>query len=234
MFRGEEFGSIKALTMSYMILSYLPGEDAEVGLNGLTNEEQYAAGYLAGKELKKLHMFEAPSDIPAWYDQKMKKSDNYLNELKEIEMEEKIKIELEHYIMNNEYLIKGRRTTFLHDDFHPSNLLIHNKRFSGIIDFQRMEWGDPIHDLTKLGFFSVQASVEFSCGIVDGYHDGSTVPHSFWELYTLYSAMHIISSLVWGNRHSSTIFKKMLRYSLNVLHDHNNFTEIIPKWYQRR
>lgn len=49
-------------------------------------------------------------------------------------------------------LLKGRPNTFQHDDFHPSNILIHNRNFSGIIDFGRMDWGDPIHDLQKLGF----------------------------------------------------------------------------------
>ena len=35
--------------------------------------------------------------------------------------------------------------TFLHDDFHPANSMIHNKEFI-VIDFGGYDFGDPIHD----------------------------------------------------------------------------------------
>lgn len=138
--------------MAYMILTYLPGKDAEIALKELTNEEQYRIGILAGKELKKLHRLSAPTDYPAWNTIKKQKSDRYLMELQQIDVDKRIKEMLETYIWENEMLLKGRPNTFQHDDFHPANILIHNRTFSGIIDFGRMDWGDPVHDLQKLGF----------------------------------------------------------------------------------
>lgn len=226
-----EFGTLDSVDISYMILSYLPGQDGEIALKDITQIEQYDAGFLAGKELKKLHHLNAPEGTPNWYNHKNHKSDSYLKRLKNVPLDEHIKSLLKNYIRLHEHLLIERPNTFQHDDFHPANLLIHERTLSGIIDFQRMDWGDPIHDLTKLGFFSVKVSVPFTIGIVDGYHDDiGGVTDSFWELYTLYSAMHIVSALVWGI--PLGIYEKMLRYSLDVIVDHDEFSQIVPKWYK--
>ncbi len=133
---------------------------------------------------------------------------------------------LENYIINNEVLMKNRPNKFQHDDFHPSNLLINNKQFSGIIDFQRMDWGDPVHDLQKLGFFSKPVSIEFTRGIIEGYHNGKGISDSFWELFTFYSAVHIVSALVWAKRRSQEHFDLLHKYSLDVMSEHFTLTKI--------
>lgn len=166
-----EFDRIENKEMTYMILTYLPGVDAEVGLQDMTADEQYSAGVLAGKELKKLHQLAAPLTYPSWYTVKKEKSDKYLAKLREIDIDRNIEEMLDSYIKSNENLMKGRPNAFQHDDFHPANLLINNRTFSGIIDFQRMDWGDPVHDLHKLGFFSKPVSTAFTKGNIDGYHD---------------------------------------------------------------
>ena len=147
-------------------------------------------------------------------------------------LDQHIKDMLETYIKENEHLMIDRPNQFQHDDFHPSNLVINNRTFAGIIDFQRMDWGDPIHDLQKLGFFSKRVSIEFTKGIIDGYHENQPLTDSFWKLYTLYSAIHVVSSLVWGLKISQKQYELLLQYSLEVIEDHDNFKSIIPKWYQ--
>ena len=76
--RALDFGQLIEVDKAYMVVTYLPGEDAEIALKDLTQKEQYDAGFLAGKELNKLHKLPAPSDYPSWYSVKKKKSDNYL------------------------------------------------------------------------------------------------------------------------------------------------------------
>ncbi|MGD6831352.1 aminoglycoside phosphotransferase family protein [Sutcliffiella halmapala] len=228
---GVEFNTLEELDKAYMILTYLPGEDAELAMKGLTEKEQYYAGFDSGRELKKLHELEAPNDYEPWHILKKKKSDKYIEELKEIDIDESLKGLLESYILKNEHLMKERPNRFQHDDFHPSNLVIHNKTFAGIIDFQKMDWGDPIHDLQKLGFFSKRVSVPFTKGVVDGYHEVGGVTQEFWELYNLYSAMHVVSAIVWGMKMGPEQYEVLYRYSMNVLSDHDNFNRLIPKWY---
>lgn len=150
-----EFGHLKDSELAYMILTYMPGKDGENGLIQLSNTEQYNAGFKVGEELVKLHTFKAPTHIRPWYEIKKQKSEKYLEELTTIHVDDSIKNLLTAYIDNNIELMRDRPNTFQHDDFHPANLLIHNRAFAGIIDFQRMDWGDPIHDLHKLGFFPV-------------------------------------------------------------------------------
>lgn len=230
--KGLEFAALKGNDKAYMILTYIRGTDAEVSLCDLTEDEQYTAGVFAGRELHKLHQLSAPSNYPSWFTVKKDKSDRYLKELKQINMDEKIKRMLEGYIKDHEHLMKDRPNMFQHDDFHPSNIVIHEKRFAGIIDFQRMDWGDPIHDLQKLGFFSKRISVMFTKGIIDGYHDNQKVDENFWSLYALYSAIHIVSALVWAKKFSPKEFELFLGYSLDVMKDHENFKCTIPVWYK--
>ncbi|WP_010095257.1 aminoglycoside phosphotransferase family protein [Ornithinibacillus scapharcae] len=224
-----EYGNIYEKKEAFMILTYLPGEDAEVSLKKLTNEEQYHAGYTAGEELKKLHKYPAPKNIPTWYEHKRQKTEKYLEQFESLEVDENVRAMLTSYIQDNMGQMQGQPNMFQHDDFHPSNLLINDRKFGGIIDFQRMDWGDPIHDLHKLGFFSSRISVPFTRGIIDGYHSKTGIGN-FWELYSLYSAMHIVSALVWGKQMGN--FDKMLAYSLDVIHDHNRFNKTIPRWYE--
>ncbi|MEH6944348.1 aminoglycoside phosphotransferase family protein [Bacillus sp. JJ722] len=231
--KGLHFAKLAKINKAYMVLTYIQGDDAEIALCELSEKDQYTAGFLAGKELKKLHNLSAPLNYPSWYYLKKEKSDKYLMELKTVEVDDSIKEMIETYIKENEILMKERPNKFQHDDFHPSNILIHNKSFSGIIDFQRMDWGDPIHDLQKLGFFSKRISIEFTKGIIDGYHEKQKINKSFWELYTLYSAIHIVSALVWGKKRSQEQFDLLLEYSLDVIKDHNNFKCIVPNWYKK-
>ncbi|MBM7097661.1 aminoglycoside phosphotransferase family protein [Bacillus sp. H-16] len=227
-----EYGFLNKTGEGYMVLSYLQGVDGEAALPCLSDKEQYQIGFDAGKELKKLHKLNVPDHIAPWEKVKKKKSDRYLEELKTIPVAEELKEMLATYIKENEFLIQGRPNRFQHDDFHPSNLLIHNHSFSGIIDFQRMDWGDPVHDLYKTGFFSKQVSVPFSRGGVDGYLEDWGDDTFFWELYALYSAMHLVSALVWCVKHTPDQFDKFHKYSLEVIDDHNGFTKTIPSWYR--
>jgi aminoglycoside phosphotransferase (APT) family kinase protein len=55
------------------------------------------------------------------------------------------------FVEKNLPSIHTPRQTFLHDDYHPGNLIIQDKKLSGIIDFNRYDWGDPIHDFVNLG-----------------------------------------------------------------------------------
>lgn len=226
--KAIEYGTLLETKEDYMILTYFPGEDAEVALPNLTDEEQYQAGFTAGVELNKLHEFPAPSETPTWYEQKKRKSEYYMEQLQLMEVDNKLKGLLFSYIRDHMDLMLGQPNRFQHDDFHPANLLINQKKFAGIIDFQRMDWGDPVHDLHKLGFFSSRISIPFTRGIVDGYHSDTGLGN-FWELYTLYSAMHVVSALVWGERMGN--FNKMFAYSMDVVRDHEHFNQVIPKWY---
>ncbi|WP_339146599.1 MULTISPECIES: phosphotransferase [unclassified Sutcliffiella] len=227
------FGVQETLGLAYMVLTYLPGKDGEEALSSLTEMEQYHVGFQAGEELEKLHEYSAPEGTEPWNILKKRKSDRYIEELKQLEdLDKEIVSKLESYIKSNEYLMDGRPNRFQHDDFHPCNLIVEGKEFTGFIDFQRMDWGDPLHDLQKLGFFGIKVSVPFSIGAIDGYNGGEKISEEFWQLFALYSAMHVVSSFVWGKKMGEEQYELLSGYAMDVLKDHNDFRENIPRWYR--
>ncbi|EPY06294.1 hypothetical protein PAALTS15_16301 [Paenibacillus alvei TS-15] len=106
--------------------------------------------------------------------------------------------------------MRHRPNLFQHDDFHVGNLIIKDNQLSGVIDFNRFDWGDPIHEFLKVGMFSSEVRIPFSIGQIRGYHKDSEPDDLFWRLYSLYLAMDKID---------------------RVLEDHDYFRLLKPKWY---
>lgn len=225
------FGWWNKYNLAYMLLQYIPGSDGEGALPLLSSQQQYEAGYSAGEELYQLHQCPAPEGTTDWYTVKKAKNDRYFKQLALLDIDSNLKQSLQQYIEKHEHLMQDRPNVFQHDDFHPSNLIINKGKLAGIIDFGRMDWGDPVHDLQKLSFFSVPISIPFSKGIIDGYHHGEAIPTSFWQLLSLYEAIHIVSALVWGKKDSEEQYKLLWSYSMNVLAFYNHFQNQIPSWY---
>ena len=221
-----------------MIHEYMEGDDGEESLHRYSEETQYEIGYRAGIELKKLHQLAAPATLSSWYDRKKQKHERYCDACnREHLAPEELDLEPIHrYIADNIHLMKNVSQTFQHDDYHPANLIINNGQLTGIIDFNRYDWGDPIHDFYKLAFFSREISIPFSRGQIDGYFMGN-VPSDFWKRYALYNAMSIVPSIVWFSRMASRKeFRDELKRAITLIRtlidDHKGFTSAIPQWYQ--
>lgn len=56
------------------------------------------------------------------------------------------------YIERHLACLEGRPNQFLHDDFHVGNLIVRDGTYAGVIDFNRYDWGDPVHEFVKLVF----------------------------------------------------------------------------------
>ncbi|NLA99924.1 MAG: phosphotransferase [Methanomicrobiales archaeon] len=80
---------------------------------------------------------------------------------------------LSRYIQENIPCIRDAGRTFLHGDHRPANLIVRGGRLTGIIDLNRYDWGDPVHDFLKTAFFTRATSIPFSVGQIDGYHEGA-------------------------------------------------------------
>jgi aminoglycoside phosphotransferase (APT) family kinase protein len=229
--RPIEFGEIESLELCYMVLSFVPGEDAADVLPRLTPEEQYHIGWEAGKELKRIHELRAPAELNEWHVRRAAKHVRQLEVYRQSGYrlpEEKLILD---YIDRNMELMKGRPNRLQHDDFHPSNLVVHDGRYSGTIDFNRYDWGDPYHEFLKIAYFSRHDSVPFSIGQVEGYFDGQ-IPLTFWKLYSLYNAMIMLPSISWTIQVVPEQLDSMLERIRTVLEDHNNFEGHIPAWFQ--
>ncbi|EHN0477554.1 phosphotransferase family protein [Listeria monocytogenes] len=225
--RAYDFGCTDG--EGYMIIGYVRGEDAENGMFSLSHYEQFKAGFSAGEILREVHKI--PLDIPKmnWLDFQTAKFKRKVEELKELEITASFLTETEQFVYENIARLKNRPICLQHGDFHPANIILKNKKFVGLIDFNRLEFGDPLFDLAKIGFFTTEVSIPFARGNILGYIDKEEVA-DFWNLYALYTAMHITSAVNWAAKNESRNFKKLMNYAAKTAASHDNFQKLMPDW----
>ncbi|KMK77970.1 aminoglycoside phosphotransferase family protein [Alkalihalobacillus pseudalcaliphilus] len=228
--RPIEIGEVEG--HGYMITSYIEGKDAEDEIRNYSEQEQFDLGYQAGKELNKMHKISAPSHISSWYSRKVEKHQKYM----EAYLRCGIKIIHDHKILNfiddHIELMKQRPNVFQHDDFHPGNMIVKDGKLAGIIDFNRYDWGDPIHEFLKIGIFTREISIPFSKGQIKGYFNNQEPSEDFWRLYSLYMAMCVFSTVVWTINTIPHNLNEMLDKVYQFLDDHNYFDTFKPTWYE--
>jgi aminoglycoside phosphotransferase (APT) family kinase protein len=227
-----ECGTIDSLDICYMILSYVEGDDASEILPSLSYDEQYQIGIEAGKELRIMHDLAAPS-MESWYERRLSKHNRQYESYRNCGVKLPEEALIASFINQNLNLMTDRPNRFQHDDFHPSNLIVYQRSYSGVIDFNRYDWGDPYHDFLKIAYFSREVSIPFCKGQINGYFNG-VVPQEFWKLYALYAAMIIFPTITWTLQVVPEQLDSMLARIRVVLEDHQNFEEIVPLWYRER
>lgn len=215
----------------YIITSFIEGNDAEEQLPNFSEEEQFNIGIEAGKELRKIHQYPAPNHISSWYSRKVKKHKNYIDAYLACDVKVMHDKKIMDFIEENSHLMKQRPNLFQHDDFTLGNIIVKDKKFAGVIDFNRFDWGDPIHEFLKIGIFSRQVSVPFSVGQIKGYFNNTDPDGYFWRLYSLYLAMCVFSSVVWTLKYFPDNINDMMDKIDRFLEDHDYFRNLKPAWY---
>ncbi|MGP4072874.1 aminoglycoside phosphotransferase family protein [Piscibacillus sp. B03] len=182
--------------------------------------------------MKNIHQLKAPSHISPWYNRKVEKHRKYMDAYLDCGVKIKNDHKIIQFIEEHLHLMKQRPNLFQHDDFHLSNLIVKEKQLAGVIDFERYDWGDPIHEFLKIGIFIRQISTPFSIGQIKGYFDHQDPDEHFWRLYSLYLAMCVFSSVVWTSRATPNDMDNMLAKINTFLEDHDYFDRVKPKWYK--
>ncbi|WP_144495167.1 aminoglycoside phosphotransferase family protein [Bacillus thuringiensis] len=225
------FISLTKFNKCVQVFEWIDGLDGEDILRTLSTEEQYRAGKKAGEVLKKIHLVEKEDKSNSWEMSIWSIYERYLEALKEYEVDFFHLNTVIDFVGNHKDLLKNRPIVFLHDDFHPANIMIDQNEFRAVIDFARFDIGDPIHDFHKVALFTTNISKPFAIGQVHGYCGGEPDLH-FWKLYSLYAAMIFPADIVWTNRSTPYLLDDMKERLNGILEDHNHFSSYIPKWYQ--
>jgi aminoglycoside phosphotransferase (APT) family kinase protein len=139
------FIKLEGLNKCVQVFEWTQGVNGEESLSKLSVEEQYNAGRKAGEVLKRIHSIERESASNKWEIFRWNKYERYIEALADYEVNFLDLKPVLTFVENHKDLLKNRPITFLHDDFHPANSMIHNKEFI-IIDFGGYDFGDPIHD----------------------------------------------------------------------------------------
>lgn len=236
---ARSFGTAADGALCFMVLSYFAGNDGEEVLCTYSEAEQYRLGVRAGAELKKLHALPAPASVPDWHEAFRAKTERKITGVAGagLDLPGVDARGLASFFMDNIRCIKNTRQTFLHDDYHPGNLIFCNGELSGIIDFNRFDWGDPVHDFVKLAYFTRAQSIAFCTGQIHGYFLGEP-PDEFWKRYALYCAATVFSDTLWSHQYEETsgsageAGRSEQRIRM-VVSDHEGFTRDVPGWYRK-
>jgi aminoglycoside phosphotransferase (APT) family kinase protein len=227
-----ELGEINELNLCYYIVTYIEGEEARECLDLYTKEEQYKIGVSAGKDLAKIHQIQASREITPWYDRAVSKHYRYVEAYKTCGIKLHNDENILAFIEENKHLLKSRPNLLQHDDFGPSNIIIKDKKYSGVIDFNNFDWGDPYHDFVKVALFSTEESLPFSIGQLHGYFNDN-IPEHFWKIYSVYVAMVMFSSIIWSQRFAPDQLEEMLTRLERILEEHHYFELHKPVWFTK-
>jgi serine/threonine-protein kinase len=223
------FGVCNEQKNCYLLVSYIKGEQLEIMIPTLPKEVQYQLGYQAGEMLKKIHT------IPQYPNEERKEF--YLQRIKDrVEMFDECGVESDivEAMIQNVYdhidLVKNRKQSLQHGDFHVGNLIINEQNELFVIDFNRMKAGDPYYEFNRIGISS-QFSPEFAAGQIDGYFQNK-IPLDFFQYLKFYTISVLIGTIPWSLQFS----KDDLAFSLDSLqHVYEEFNQLksdIPSWYQ--
>ena len=196
-----------------------------------SNAVQYRIGQQVGQTLRNMHSIPATTVSPTWEERWRKRVELLSPRYEVIAYQNERYLRVLSFVQDHLYLLRGRPSYIQHYDFHPGNILIQDDQFTGLIDMQKITYGDPINEFYKMEYFNVPVSIAYSRGVVDGYHNDHPIPNSFWALHRLYATIHILSAEVWANEISLDQQEKFKKYTVFTLNQFNDFKLLIPKWY---
>ena len=213
----------------FMLQRFVDGVDAEDAVKGMSEDDQYRLGYEAGEYLRLIHSIPAPEDQPDWEPRFNAKIDKKIKNYQACPLKYENDEFILDYIAKNRHLLKDRPQCYQHGDYHIGNMMVEGGKIV-IIDFDRYDFGDPWEEFNRI-VWCAQAAPAFASGNVDGYFGGK-VPRDFWSLLALYIASNTLSSLYWAIPFGEKEINTMRNQARDVLDWYDNFTNVIPEWYQ--
>ncbi|MGB0931721.1 MAG: aminoglycoside phosphotransferase family protein [Chitinophagales bacterium] len=214
---------------TFRLFSWIEGVEVNKALNSFSEKEQYDFGVEAGTILKEIHQINAPVNHTDWATHYNKKINT------KIEQYQNCGLNLEHadkilaYIEEHRNLLKERPICFHHGDFHIGNMLITPKKELAVIDFNRLDFGDPWEEFNRTNW-SASESPWFASGQINGYFEND-VPVDFFELMALYMGVNQLGAIPWAIPYGEKQIEILLAQTKEVLEWYENFNQVIPKWY---
>lgn len=223
------FGLCDKGQLTYMLLTWVEGEDLEDALPKLTEKEQYELGRSAGRILSQIHSIPvAEEDIPA--------QSKIMKKLTQLERYEQSAVRIAgdetaiQYVKDNIHKLWLESPVYMHGDFHPGNLILTPNKTLGVIDFNRWEVGDPYEEFYKLESFGVEVSVPYCIGQIDAYFNNE-VPMQFWETLAVYVAHASLFSIKWAEKFGQKEIDGMVVRCKAAMEHYDGFKSVVPSWY---
>ncbi|SEO06741.1 Predicted kinase, aminoglycoside phosphotransferase (APT) family [Amphibacillus marinus] len=211
----------------YMIMSWCHGQDAEIILPTLTNEQHYQLGIKAGQMLRTIHDVNVPAKHQDWQAFYLKKTEYKIKKYLRCDESFDGDTLIINYLQQHQELLNDRPQCFHHGDYHLGNMILTENNDLAIIDFNRHDVGDPWEEFNRLSF-SAKISPAFATGQIDGYFAG-TPPKLFFQTLAFYFCSNIIGSLPWAIPYGTQEVAFMKRQAADFLQWFEAGT--LPDWY---
>lgn len=180
----------------YTLLSWVPGRPVEEVLPELTADQQADLGAQAGRIARMLHDVPAPEGVEDWQARFSRKMARKVEQYRACPIKIPECADFAAYVRENGRLIEGRANRFQHGDLHVGNMVVDSGLQLGLVDFDRMDWGDPWEEFNRITW-SAQCSPVFASAMVREYFGGEA-PEAFWRLLALYMASNQLSCIPWA------------------------------------
>ena len=214
--------------MIYGLYSFLPGLDAEDSIATFPAFIQYQIGIEAGKDLKRINRLS--SETRDWKHRKSKKHEQYVSRYFDQDYRFKNDSNVLRFVETNYDSSEADADYLQHDDFHLGNIIIDDGQYVGILDFNRYDWGDPLHEFVKLEWFTLPVSEAFARGQVEGYFGNKHLDESMCVQICVYIAMSIVSTIVWTLKYHPHTWTKTERRICGILDYYDGFECVRSKW----
>lgn len=218
---------------SWALLSYIDGASLESSLPALAPEEQYRLGWESGETLRKIHSLPASASRPGWAEFFNAKIDRKRARWHESGLQADGAQLAFDFIDRSRPLLDGRPQSLQHGDYHCGNMVLTPDGHVGVIDFNRLDWGDPWEEFNRI-IWDVRASHAFARGRVDGYFAGRTPPEEFWRLLALYVTNDQVSALPWAVAFGEEEIQIARANFAAVLSWYDGFSTVVPSWYREK
>lgn len=207
---------------------YLVGVDAEENIGALSVATQYQIGVAAGQDLHRINgLSRATND---WKARKWQKHERYVKRYFQQTYRFNHDEQILRFIETNYDPTEAAQDHLQHDDFHLGNIVLNGEQYGGILDFERYDWGDPLHEFVKLEWFTWPVSEAFARGQVAGYFGKRPLDEAQCLQITVYLAMSLLSTLVWTLEFHPHAWPETERQILAILVRYDGFTSIRPPW----
>ena len=216
---------------TYILQSWIDGEDLRLQLPELPEAEQYALGLKAGEILRRIHTIPAPETQEEWSVHFNRKTDAKIQRYRECSLRFDGDRQVLDYIERNRHLLENRPQCFQHGDYHDGNMMLERGELM-IIDFSSYGFGDPWAEFDRI-VWSAAASPQFASGQLHGYFGGDPPPE-FFKLLAFYIASNTLSSIPWAIPFGQGEIDTMMRQSQDVLAWYDGMKNPMPTWYSER
>lgn len=226
--RPVEIGKLDAENM-YLLLTWLPGIDAEEYLQNVDEETAYNLGIQGGQILRRIQSVEIPPQKESWSVAYQRMVDERIQETETCPYELPKRELLTKYMLAHRNLIQDCPTVFMHGDYHVGNMIVDGDGKLGIVDFDRAKTAHPYREF-KCFQWNVLASPYFASGLLDGYFDGE-IPADFFPILALFAAEGLVHYVNWSAPYGEAELALAIENYKKQMLWFDDFQRVVPSWY---